>query len=175
MCELIPYDRRYGDGVIAVVRAVHDEYGFSWDEAGYHRDLYEIDRAYLHTGGAFWVLIDGPRVVGCVGVTVHDAANPAHDPQGDVTAERPAGFRYCELHRLYLDSAYRGRRLGRKMLDAAMAFGRAHGCTRMIAWSDVKLPHAHRMYLDAGFVQCGSRICDDPDKATECGFWKEPL
>jgi len=175
MCDLIPYDRRYGDGVIAVVRAVHDEYGFSWDEAGYHRDLYEVDRAYFRAGGAFWVLVDGPRVIGCVGVTVHDAANPAHDPQGDVAAERPAGFRYCELHRLYLDSAFRGRKLGRKMLDAALDFGRAHGCTRMIAWSDVKLPHAHRMYLDAGFEQCGSRICDDPDKATEYGFWKEPL
>ena len=39
MCELIPYQDDHRDGVIAVVKAAYDEYGFTWDEDGYHRDL----------------------------------------------------------------------------------------------------------------------------------------
>jgi GNAT superfamily N-acetyltransferase len=102
----------------------------------------------------FSCLLDGPRVVGCVGVTLH----------GPV----------CELHRLYLLSAYRGRGWGKRLLRAAMDFGRSAGCRRMIAWSDVVLTPAHELYRRTGFVQEGERICDDPDNSREYGFWKEP-
>jgi putative acetyltransferase len=154
MCRLIPYESHHADGVIAVVRAVHDEHGFTWEADGYHKDLYDVDRHYL-LAGMFWTLVDGERIIGCVGVTLHGGE--------------------CELHRLYLLQEYRGRGLGRKMLDESMTFGRAKGCHRMIAWSDVKLGDAHALYRKVGFVQEGERICDDPDESHEYGFWKEPL
>ena len=56
-----------------------------------------------------------------------------------------------------------------------MEFGRSKGCERMVAWSDVKLTLAHRLYRRSGFVQEGERICDDPDSAREYGFWKSPI
>lgn len=139
-------------GAIAVVRAVHDEYGFTWDEHGYHRDLYDIDKYYISQGGGFWVLLDGERVVGCVGLTVH----------GDA----------CELHRLYLLRECRGGGWGRRMLETAMNDGRQKGCKCMIAWSDVKLADAHRLYRRLGFTQEGERLCDDPDNSREFGFWR---
>jgi GNAT superfamily N-acetyltransferase len=154
-CGIIKYHPQHRDAVIAVVRRVHDEYGFTWDAAGYHRDLYDIQRYYLDGGGQFWMLLDDEQVVGCGGVTMHGQE--------------------CELHRLYLLREYRGRQLGRRLLELAMDFGRSKGCRRMIAWSDVKLPDAHRLYRKLGFVQEGERICDDPDKSREYGFWKEPL
>ncbi len=155
MCRIEPYAPQYKDGVIAVVRAVYDEYGFTWEADGYHRDLYEIETSYLQRGGMFWVLLAGDKVIGCVGIL----------PDG---AE-------CELHRMYLLPEYRGRGLGRRLLDTTIEYGRSQGCRRMRAWSDVLLTHAHTLYLKCGFVQEGERICDDPDQAREHGFWKEPL
>ena len=176
MIELLCYRPEHRDGVVEVVRDVHVEYGFTWDPEGYHRDLYRIQDDYVNTGGAFWALCDGDRVIGCVGVTVHDRSRPAHDPQGSIPIERQPGLKYCELHRLYLLSEYRGKRLGRRMLEVSIEFGRTKKCTRMIAWSDVKLPDAHALYKKAGFVQEeGTRLCNDPDNSLEYGFWKEPL
>ena len=153
---LVAYAPEHADGVVAVVRAVHDEYGFSWEADGYHADLYDIERHYLARGGAFFVLLDGRRVIGTVGVTPHDADE-------------------CELHRMYLLAAYRGRGMGRRMLDTALNWARQRGCRRMIAWSDVKLTTAHALYESYGFVRFGQRICDDPDKSREHGFAREPL
>lgn len=143
------------EAIVDVVRSVHDEYGFTWDFAGYHRDLYDIERYYLAPGGMFWTLSVGERIVGCVGVT----------PHGDA----------CELHRLYLRRAARGRGMGRQMLDTALDWARQRGFRSMVAWSDVKLGLAHKLYLTNGFALFGQRLCDDPDQSIEHGFRKEPL
>ncbi|MBN2561945.1 MAG: GNAT family N-acetyltransferase [Phycisphaerae bacterium] len=155
MCRIEPYAPEHQDGIVAVVRAVHEEYGFTWEADGYHRDLYDIGAFYTQQGGMFWSLLAEGRVIGCAGVLVHG--------------------RECELHRMYLLPAYRGRGLGRLLLETSMDFGRRQGCRRMQAWSDVKLTQAHKLYRKAGFVQEGERICDDPDNAREYGFWREPL
>ena len=175
MYELVPYAAGHQDGVVAAVKEVHREYGFTWDEHGYHRDLYEIEAQYLEAGGMFWSLLCDGAVVGCVGVTLHDAKRPAHDPQGTGPIERNAGLRYSELHRLYLMKEHRGRGWGLRMLECAIAYSRQKGCTRMIAWSDYVLKEAHALYLQNGFTQCGQRICNDPDKSREIGLWREPL
>lgn len=153
--RIVPYSANHRDAMIDVVQRVYQEYGFTWEADGYHRDLYTVEDYYLRGGGMFWIALDADRVVGCVGVTLHGTE--------------------CELHRLYLLPEYRGRRLGRRLLETAMDHGRQSGINRMIAWSDVKLPDAHKLYLKLGFTQQGQRICDDPDKALEYGFWKEPL
>lgn len=155
MCMIVPYAPRYRDGVVRVVRGVFDEYGFTWDPEGYCRDLCDPEEHYIRPGGMFWAMRDGDEVIGCVGV-LHRG-------------------RYSELHRMYLSSVYRGKGLGKQLLDACLNRARARGCTAMRAWSDVKLTRAHRLYLKSGFVRDGQRICDDPDRSREYGFWREPL
>ena len=166
MCQVVPYAPIHKEGVIRAVRAVYDEYGFTWEAEGYNRDLYEIEAHYIERGGMFWVLVASERgtrkaergagaVVGCVGVLLHGAES--------------------ELHRMYMLAEHRGRGLGRKMLETAIEYARSKGCRAMRAWSDVKLTDAHKLYLRSGFVHKGERICDDPDKSHEYGFWKEPL
>lgn len=152
MCQALSYDPAYREGVLRVVQTVYDEYGFTWDAQGYHRDLYNIEEDYLAGGGMFWVLLAGQSVVGCAGIRLHGEE--------------------CELHRMYLLRDFRGRGLGRKLLELAVAHGRSAGCQWMRAWSDVKLVDAHRLYLKSGFVQRGERICNDPDKSREYGFAK---
>ncbi len=155
MCDVVPFRDEYAEGVIRVVKAVFDEYGFTWETDGYCRDLYDPLRYYITPGGMFWVLLDGSDVVGCVAVKLH--------------AEQ------SELHRMYLLQSHRGRGLGRRLLETCLAYAREHHCASMRAWSDVKLPDAHRLYLKHGFVRDGERICDDPDQSREHGFLREPL
>ncbi len=154
MCDIIPYETTHADGIVRVVSAVFDEYGFTWESDGYCRDLYEIETHYLKCG-SFWTVLDGETVVGCAGVLI----------DGD----------RGELHRMYLLSTHRGRGLGRGLLDTCMAYLRERGCRSMRAWSDVKLTDAHRLYRKLGFVYDGQRICADPDQSVENGFLKEPL
>lgn len=149
--RIIPCEPIHEADARAVIREVHDEYGFTWDPHNYHRDLYDIQNVYIKPGGRFWVQLDGDHVVGCVGLTAH----------GD----------HCELHRMYLLSACRGRGWGRSLLEAALNHAKAEKFARMIAWSDVKLADAHRLYRAMGFTQQGERLCDDPDNSREYGFF----
>lgn len=157
MVEIIPYRDAHRTEMIEVVRAVHREYNFAWDEAGYHRDLYDVPGHYLGDKGMFWLAMDDEHdaksVIGCAGVTLHGEQS--------------------ELHRLYLAMSHRGRGLGRRLLETTMAYSSSKGCRRMFAWSDVLLEDAHRLYLRTGFRQEGQRICNDPDQALELGFWRE--
>jgi hypothetical protein len=40
----------------------------------------------------------------------------------------------------------------------------------MVAWSDVRLPRAHRLYERLGFERFGARTVDDADRSHEHGF-----
>ena len=51
----------------AVVRSVYDEYGFTWDEDGYHSDLRDVESAYA----AFFVAERDGRIVGTAGLSEH--------------------------------------------------------------------------------------------------------
>lgn len=154
MCDITAYESRHADGIVRVVRSVFDEYGFTWEADGYCRDLYDIEGHYLKNG-SFWTVLDADAVVGCAGVLI----------DGDCG----------ELHRMYLLGAYRGRGLGRGLLETCMTCVRGRGCRSMRAWSDVKLTDAHRLYRKLGFTCDGQRICADPDRSVENGFLKEPL
>lgn len=161
MWKIVPYSPEHRDGVVHVVKSVFDEYGFTWEAHGYCRDVYEPDRAYIAPGGMFWCAVEqssddggSPCVIGCAGVSFHDGV--------------------CELHRMYLLKSCRGRGIGRALLNTCIEHARLSGSRAIRAWSDVQLTTAHRLYLNAGFVQNGRRICDDPDHSPELGFWKEP-
>lgn len=174
--EIIAFEAHHAGGVIAVVRAVYDEYGFTWDDSPYFADLRDVARHYHDADGMFWVMIDGGRVIGTVGVTPHEGeqALPPETRRVVQSLARestlPPASRMCELHRLYLLSAYRGRKLGLALLRTTLEWARQRGYRRMIAWSDVKLTRAHPLYLANGFRRIGERICDDPDKSREYGF-----
>jgi putative acetyltransferase len=155
MCVIEAYAERHGRAAVDVVQAVYREYGFTWEAEGYHRDLYDIDGYYARRGGMFWAALVEGRVVGCAGVTVEG--------------------RQAELHRMYVFVDFRGRGIGRRLLEAAIDFARARGCASMIIWSDVKFTAAHGLYEEFGFTRFGQRRCNDPDQALEYGYRKDAL
>lgn len=123
-----------------VVRSVYDEYGFTWDEHGYHADLRDVEAAYA----AFFVAeLDG-RVVGTAGLS----------EQGS-------------LERLYVLPGVRGAGAGTALLAAVADEARRRGHEQLVIWSDKRFEEAHRLYRREGARVVGERVHDDPDSSHE--------
>lgn len=154
-------------GVVEVVRSVYADYGFAWDLDGYCHDLTDPLAHYAD----FWVVRDVARVVGCIGLSLHDRVAGA--PGGTVKIEnetRVTGSD-CELVRLYLLAQYRGQGLGRALAQQVVDAALSHNRTCVEIWSDKKLVAAHSLYEKMGGVRVGERICPgDPDESPEWGF-----
>jgi N-acetylglutamate synthase-like GNAT family acetyltransferase len=135
----------------AVVHAVYDEHGFTWEEGGYHADLADVESSF----DAFWVAERNGAVVGCVGL------------RSDVLVLAGTD---CSLERLYVLAGARGDGTGSALLRAAVAGARKLGRTRMEIWSDKLLTDAHRLYERHGATVVAERRHDDPDRSEEWGL-----
>lgn len=157
-------------GAAQVVRAVYDEYGFLWEEDGYHADLYNLDTHYLRAGHGFWIAELEGRTVGTVGLEVFA---PVSGPAGQVIAvagkRRIAGCD-CSLERLYVRREARGQGIGQALLQRAVLAAQSRGCRMMEIWSDKRFQEAHSLYQKLGAIIVGERICDDPDVSPEWGL-----
>ncbi len=157
-------------GAAAVVRAVYEEYGFTWEPGGYHRDLERLEEHYLARGWPFFVVeLDG-QLVGTAGLELFDEVPGA---AGEVVVHqgvrRVAGTD-CALERLYVLRSQRGRGVGRALFAATLDAARGLSRRRLEIWSDKRFAEAHRLYEAHGARQAGERICHDPDQSPEWGF-----
>lgn len=165
--------RRASNGDVAdvtrIIRAVYDEYGFSWDSQGYHADLYDLEACYDAVGDSFYVAELEGCVIGTVALERFDRI------PGEVGIMFQEGFwRVCgadfSLERLYVDPGARKIGAGRALFEHVMEEARREGRTAMELWSDKKFADAHRLYQRYGAVVVGERICDDPDQSPEYGL-----
>jgi putative acetyltransferase len=127
----------------AVVRAVYDEYGFTWDEEGYHADLRDVEASYA----AFFVAERDGRIVGTAGLTGHGS-----------------------LERLYVLPQARGSGAGAALFTAVAAEARRRRHSQLEIWSDKRFADAHRLYERLGARVVGERVHDDPDSSHEWGL-----
>lgn len=146
-----PYRKGDDDEICRVIREIFDEYDFTWETGGYNADTEDVSTFYLEGGGAFWVMETDGQMVG-------------------TGALMPEGDDRCELCRLYLAKACRGKGWGKKFYEFIIAEARKAGYLEMEIWSDVKLVEAHRLYERSGARFVGQRICDDPDQSLENGY-----
>jgi GNAT superfamily N-acetyltransferase len=148
---IVPATRTDAPGVIELIGRVFAEYGWTWDPAAEVPDLLRWT-PYEPPHGAFFVVREGQRVVGSVGVDrVEDDA--------------------AELHRLYLDAAVRGRGLGDALVKTILAWCRERDIVRLVLWSDTRFVHAHRLYLRHGFRRAGEReLAGDINQTREFRF-----
>lgn len=96
-------------------------------------DVEHLDTYYSEHGGAFWVLLEGERVVGTCGVRRFDDHS-------------------CELKRMYLLPSVRGQGWGRQMALLAIEWARDQGYRTMKLDTDRVLTRAIRLYTSLGFV-----------------------
>lgn len=170
--------RRAGPGdeaaAVEVVKEVYAEYGFAWDEADYHADLYDIASHYGPPSG-FWLAEqardDGSVWTGATVALVVQAPVPGepglvvrHEDDDHVAGSD------CELKRLYVRPSARRTGLGARMLETVVAEARRQGLRQMEIWSDVVLTDAHRLYGRFGAEKVGERTLYEPEEFTEYGM-----
>ena len=101
---------------------------------GFQQELDGLPGDYAPPDGRLLLAIDGDRAIGCVAV-------------------RKSGDGICEMKRLYVKSAYRGKGLGRRLAEAVVAEARAIGYGKMRLDSLTSLTEAAGLYRSLGFVE----------------------
>jgi putative acetyltransferase len=128
-----------------LISGVLRNYGITTDLDSTDQDLADIESSYDKRGGCFFVLLDGPTIVGSVALN----------------RESPS---CCELCRMYLSPAYRRRGLGRMLLDKGIAEAKAQGYAEIHLKTAAVLVEAIRLYESVGFVRTSgtpvSKNCD---------------
>lgn len=117
-----------------LVFGVLAEYGLAPEPAGTDADLMDLEAGFLAGGGLFDVAVapDG-RIAGCCGM-------------------KDLGGGRVELRKMYVRRDARGQGLGRRLLDRALAWGRARGYPSVELETASVLKEAIALYEKAGFV-----------------------
>jgi len=123
------------EAITGLVYGVLKEYGLKPDPAATDADLTDIEQSYFARGGAFFVLEDKRgSIIGAYGLY-------------------PLQDRTCELRKMYLHKDYRGKGLGKLLLDSALAQARELGFTRVTLETASVLKEAIALYESYGFVE----------------------
>lgn len=134
MCTLRDYKAGDEAVVYQIVSQVLAEYGLSANPGATDSDLSDVHKYYISGGGVFRVLCAGGRLIGSYGLY-------------------PASASSCELRKMYLLPEFRGRGLGRKMMDDAIGKARALGFGEMILETNSCLKEARALYRKYGFAE----------------------
>lgn len=124
-------------GATAVVRQVLLEHGLPFEPVGLDADIVDPERHFATDGGAFYVAVEGGRIVG-------------------TAALRLTGPARGEVRKLFLLPEARGRGVGRALLAAVLDAARARGVQRLTLTTRVRYVRAIRMYEKAGFRLAGT-------------------
>ena len=150
-----------GPALTALVGAAYDEYACGpLDPEVFDADLARPASMARGSGRSWWVVIrSGPDPTLVASVAHGPLRRPADAPPT------------MELHRLYLSPDVRGRGLATALLEGIIEEARAAGAAVLEAWSDTRLPDAHRRYLALGFrLTSDRRELGDPAGTTELRF-----
>mmetsp|Transcript_44322 Transcript_44322/g.104117 ORF Transcript_44322/g.104117 Transcript_44322/m.104117 type:complete len:171 (-) Transcript_44322:107-619(-) len=103
-----------------------------------HGDLRNVDKVYVQSGGAFWVLADDDRVVGMVGLQVKSPLEG-------------------ELRRMCLLPPYRRQGWGTKMVSLVKEHARSIGLQSVCLSTPEHGSDVLQFYTANGFVDTGRR------------------
>ncbi|HEY8106445.1 MAG TPA: GNAT family N-acetyltransferase [Gemmatimonadales bacterium] len=127
-----------GPAEIEVVRRLFEEYaaelGVDLGFQGFEEEVATLPGAYAQPRGALLLAWSADLPAGCAGV-------------------RPLGPDVCELKRLFVRPAYRGRGLARQLSMAVLAEARARDYRRIRLDTLPGMVEAQRLYRDLGFQE----------------------
>jgi carbonic anhydrase len=113
-----------------------DSFGFSPCFQGFEAEVAGLPGAYAPPGGALVVALVEGQAAGCAALLPLDALR-------------------CEAKRLYVRPQFRGRGVGRALLDWVIAQARAMGYREMVGDTIPQMAVALEMYDRAGFERTG--------------------
>lgn len=128
--------------VKTLVWQVLREYGMEPDPAHADRGLDHIESSF--EGGGLWLVFDDEALTGTVGLVAKSDT-------------------ICELTKMFLAPAARGKGLGRALLVAVLDEARARGYRVMELETDTSLKEAVQLYRRHGFVQI-----EQPNSVRRC-------
>lgn len=129
--EIIAFDRSHHERFVELNRAWLLEHDLL--EHPDEEQLQDPERHFLAPGGAIFVAIDGDEVIGTAAVV------PQHDGEWDMA-------------KVTVDARYRGRGVGRRLVQECIRTARAGGARRIVLVSNHRLATAIRMYERLGFT-----------------------
>ena len=128
-------DNKDCEKVARLVYEILKEYGLKPDPACTDADIKDIESSYFGRGGKFFVLeTEDGSIIGAYGLY-------------------PAEEHTCELRKMYLHKVYRGKGLGKFLLEDALSKARQLGFERMILETASVLKEAIALYKSYGFVE----------------------
>jgi len=155
---------------VAAARTLFREYerslGIDLCFQGFEQELAGLPGAYAPPRGRLMVAVEvrSRRAPDCRGepeveVRSRRAPDGRGEPEWDgdapagCVALRPLADAVCEMKRLYVRPAFRGRRAGRRLAEAVIAEARAIGYTRMRLDTLPSMTEAIALYRALGFVE----------------------
>jgi ribosomal protein S18 acetylase RimI-like enzyme len=103
-------------------------------------DLLDVKRHYTNKGGVFYVVLDGNKVVGTIGVFLN--ANG-----------------YAKIKRMYIDKDYRKKGIGQKLMDKIIKFCKFKHYSKITLTTYPQMKAARAFYIKNGFKK--TRIAKD--------------
>lgn len=167
---VLPWSEGWAEGAVEAIRAVYEEYGFTWEPEGYHADLYDVRGQYLAEGHRFWVFVEDDRVWGTAALETYPRLPGAFGEAIEIAGKVRVAATDGSVERLYVHPAARRRGIASALMATVVETARADGRTALEVWSDKRFEAAHRLYEKLGAIQVGDRICDDPDVSPEWGL-----
>jgi len=121
--------------VTELVFCVLKEYNLKPDPAATDLDIKDIEHSYFEQGGTFYVLEEkNGSIIGAYGLY-------------------PVDRQTCELRKMYLHSSYRGKGLGKLLLEDALSKAKQIGFKKMTLETASVLKEAIGLYKSYGFVE----------------------
>ncbi len=122
------------DEIKAVVFGVLKEYGLQLDPGSTDEDLDAIEAHYFENGGYFGVVEEANRIVATIGLYRVNKTT-------------------CELRKMYALPNQRGKGLGKKLMEFALAKAREMGFKRVVLETASPLKEAIGLYRRFGFQE----------------------
>lgn len=126
-----PQDRQ---AAAAVIREVLTEHSLPWQPETADRDVIEVEACYLQTGGEFWVVEYQGNII----------ATAAYYPTSK-------GNQAAEIRKMYILPAYRGKGLGKFLLQQLEIAIASQGFQQIWLETATVLTQAVRLYESKGY------------------------